>query len=131
MTGHTGQDILWQQLRWLYDAKLSLSDRSKGLFMLKKLSKEHLDLTSFSRMRVDLAVEVILLQVLSASVAKSFDFYGDPATRETQRFILMFDSFFDCLNVRNRDEHAKRRKPNLSPYTSPDDARFKVSHHGC
>ena len=58
-----GQDILWQQLRWLYDAKLSLSDRSKGLFMLKKLSKEHLDLTSFSRMRVDLAVEVRLLSV--------------------------------------------------------------------
>ena len=55
-----GQDILWQQL---YDAKLSLSDRSKGLFMLKKLSKEHLDLASFSRMRVDLAVEVILLSV--------------------------------------------------------------------
>ena len=27
-------------------------------FLLKKLSKEHLDLTSFSRMRVDLAAEV-------------------------------------------------------------------------
>lgn len=53
-----GKRILWQQLRGLYDAKLSLLKRSKGLFLLKKLSKEHLDLTSYSRMRVDLAAEV-------------------------------------------------------------------------
>ena len=35
-----------------------MSSRSEGLFLLKKLSKEHFDLTSYSRMRVDLAVEV-------------------------------------------------------------------------
>ena len=35
-----------------------MSSRSEGLFLLKKLSKEHLDLTSYSRMRVNLAVEV-------------------------------------------------------------------------
>lgn len=42
----------------LYDAKKSLLRRSEGLYILKKLSKEHLNLTSFSRMRVDLAAEV-------------------------------------------------------------------------
>jgi hypothetical protein len=51
-------DILWQHLWSLYDSKVSLASRSDGLFMLKKLSKEHLDLTSYSRMRVHLAVEV-------------------------------------------------------------------------
>ena len=45
---------LWR----LYDSKVSMSTRSEGLFLLKKLSKEHLDLTSYSRMRVNLAVEV-------------------------------------------------------------------------
>ena len=53
-----GKDISWQHLRTLYDAKMSLVERSEGLFLLKKLSKEHLDLTSFSRMRVNLAAEV-------------------------------------------------------------------------
>ena len=45
-------------VRWLYDAKASLSNRSECHFMLKKLSKEHLGLTSYSRMGVNLAVQV-------------------------------------------------------------------------
>ena len=53
-----GKDISWQHLRTLYDAKMSLAERSEGLFLLKKLSKEHLDLTSFSRMRVNFAAVV-------------------------------------------------------------------------
>ena len=72
--------------------------------MLKKLSKECLDLTSYSRMRVDLAVEIYKLlflyyyyccnyQVLSDTVCKGFEFYGDPSTTETLKFIEMFDTF--------------------------------------
>ncbi len=56
---------MWQQLWKLYNSKVSLSGRSEGLFLLKKLSKEHLDLTSYSRMRVDLAVEVGVQQLES------------------------------------------------------------------
>ena len=48
-----GKNISWQHLRTLYQAK-----RSNGLYLLKKLSKEHIDLSSYSRMRVDLAAEV-------------------------------------------------------------------------
>lgn len=128
----------------MYDAKVSLSSRSEGLFLLKKLSKEHLDLTSYSRMRVNLAVEVYrlncfqhaieisnlavvhVMQVLSDTVAKALDFYGDSKTRETQRFVRNFDIFFDCLNVRHPTEYIRRRKPNLEPYTSKDDVRFNV-----
>ena len=50
----------------------------------------------------------------------------DPKTTETEIFVRQFDQFFDCLNVRNRDEHFKRRKPHLRPYTSPNDYRLKV-----
>lgn len=64
--------------------------------------------------------------MLSETVANAFDFYGDEGTLETQRFILKFDTFFDCLNGRHPSEHIKRRKPNLKPYTSPVDERFKV-----
>lgn len=58
ITQINGKDILWRHLYTLYEAKMEMSTRSKGLYMLKKLSREHLHLTSYSRMRVDLAVEV-------------------------------------------------------------------------
>ena len=69
----------------------------------------------------------ILFQVLSESVARALEFYGDAETSETKMFVQIFDKFFDCLNVRNLDEHRKKRKPNLRPYTSPNDERLTVS----
>lgn len=68
-----------------------------------------------------------VIQVLSESVAKAYDFYGNNEAEETKRFISNFDTFFDCLNVRCPDEYIKRRKPNLKPYRSPDDTRLKVN----
>ncbi|XP_070537602.1 uncharacterized protein [Ptychodera flava] len=50
---------------------------------------------------------------------------GPPDAHETVRFIRHMDKFFDCLNVRNFDEHMRKRKPNLKPYSDPDDARFE------
>ena len=35
-----------------------MAERSQGLFILKKIEKEHVDLTSYSKMRVNLAAEV-------------------------------------------------------------------------
>lgn len=64
--------------------------------------------------------------MLSDTVAKAFAFYGDTKTDETQRFVKMFDQFFDCLNVRHPTEYIKHRKPLLKPYTSKDDERFAV-----
>lgn len=60
-------------------------------------------------------------------MASAFEFYGSSETTETQIFVETFDKFFDCLNVRNLDEHRKRRKPNLEPYRSSDDKRLSVS----
>ena len=36
----------------------------------------------------------------------------------------MFDSFFDCLNVRNSTESVTKLKPFLAPYSSVNDERF-------
>ena len=33
--------------------------------------------------------------------------------------------FFDCLNVRNKQEHIQKRKPFLEPYSCVDDSRFE------
>ena len=64
--------------------------------------------------------------MISESVANALEFYGDESTTETQKFVRNMDKFFDCLNVRNLDEHIKKRKPNLKPYTDISDPRFKV-----
>ena len=46
--------------------------------------------------------------------------------KETARFCMMFDKFFDCLNTRRHGEGKERRKPDLEPYRSGKDVRFTV-----
>ena len=35
------------------------------------------------------------------------------------------DQFFDCMNVRNKEEHVTKGKPFLKPFDSADDKRFR------
>ena len=51
--------MTWKHIRDLYDRCRIASDRS-GLSVLPKLNLEHVDLTLYSRMRVDLAAQVRL-----------------------------------------------------------------------
>ena len=50
-----GKKILWSHLENLYKAK---ENPGQGLHLLHKLKFEHVRLTSFSRMRIDLAAQV-------------------------------------------------------------------------
>ena len=59
-------------------------------------------------------------------MANALNFYGDPKTTETEKFCRTFDKWFDCLNVRNKSEYIRKKKPNLKPYTDPEDERLKV-----
>lgn len=66
--------------------------------------------------------------MLSESVANAFKYYAQPDTKETERFVRLFDKLFDCLNVRSVNEAITKKKPNLKPYKSATDERLKVSH---
>lgn len=70
---------------------------------------------------------IIVVQVLSASVAHALEYYGEADTSETRKFIQNFDRFFDCFNVRCVPEAVHKRKPDLRPYRDPCDSRFTVS----
>ena len=59
-------------------------------------------------------------------MADALSFYGYDDTSETERFVQLFDKFFDCLNVRSTDEYIRQRKPNLRPYTEITDERLTV-----
>ena len=54
------------------------------------------------------------------------DVYAD--TKATAEFCNKFDAFFDCLNVRCTREGKHKRKPNLEPYETSSDMRFKVNN---
>ena len=54
-----GKLVTWKHIKELYARCRATADRS-GLSLLPKLKLEHVELTSYSRMRVDLAAEVSL-----------------------------------------------------------------------
>ena len=110
-----GMYILWQHI-----AQLLYQDVENGLKLLPKITYEHINLSSYSVMRVNLAA-----QVLSATMAAVLKAYSPPDTAGTARLCEMVDSFFDCLNVRSTTEHQRKRKPFLAPYTSVEDQRFQ------
>ena len=109
-----GKYILWQHI-----AQLFYEDTDNGLKLLPKLTQDHIKLSSYSVMRVNLAA-----QVLSASVSAVLKKFGSPESSGTAKLCAMVDSFFDCLNVRSTTEHQRKRKPFLAPYTAVDDERF-------
>jgi hypothetical protein len=53
-----GQYIEWKQLWEIYEKLFAMSIQSHGLTIAPKLKLEHLKLTSYSRMRVDLAAQI-------------------------------------------------------------------------
>ena len=110
-----GCHILWQHVSNLY-----YEDMENGLKLLPRLTYEHVNLTPYSKMRVNLAA-----QILSASVSAVLKMKGSDDILGTAKFCEMLDKFFDCLNVRSTTEHIRKRKEFLAPYTSTGDERFE------
>ena len=53
-----GQRIAWKHICDLVDKISNTAIASRGLSLVPKLKQEHIILTSYSRMRVDLAAQV-------------------------------------------------------------------------
>ena len=107
-------------LSWSHISRLCYEDLECGLKLVNKLTSDHVNLTSYSVMRVNLAV-----QVLSETVGNVLNSFGPEETAGTAKFCIMVDKYFDCLNVRNTTEQITKRKPFLKSYYSIDDARFE------
>ena len=76
-------------------SKLYFSDLDCGLHQLPKLSVDHIVLKSFSKMKVNLAV-----QVISKTVALALKrFYTTGEANEPAKLCEIINDFFDCLNV--------------------------------
>ena len=111
-----GKNISWMHIVNLYTYHVE----GKTFSFCPKLTRSHIDLTSFSCMKVALAA-----QVLSSTVADALmHTYGDNVS-ETVHFIQNMNKFFDVLNTRNLNEGKRTRNPNLAPYTDPRDPRLQ------
>ncbi|CAB4016684.1 Hypothetical predicted protein [Paramuricea clavata] len=95
------------------------SDQEYALHRLSKLTLDHVLLSSFSKMKVRLAVQV-LSQTVSTCLIES----GDPSVVGMAMFCQMVNDFFDCSNVRSTTEHQRKRNDRMRPYESVDDKRL-------
>ena len=102
-----------------------------GIRLVPKLKYEHINFTSFSKMRVDLAAHAgwytlcaysILICIYLRFLVSLFQMTGGEGAEQTAIFVSMFDKSFDCLNY---NSGTQKRKPFLEPYRSPDDERLK------
>jgi hypothetical protein len=100
-------------------ANLFYSDQELALHSLPKLTLDHIVLTSYSKMKVKLAT-----QVLSKSVAVALEESGDEEVLGTAKFCRMMNDFFDCTNVRSTTEYVRKRNDLIKPYSSCDDSRL-------
>ncbi|KAK3920014.1 Transposable element P transposase [Frankliniella fusca] len=114
------EDISWKPIELLFEATKNEKFRSH------KLTRAHIQLTSYGCMKVVLAA-----QVMSDSVVKGIqNFKDDPRFQqydldELCKFLKLMNDAFDCWNS-HTDEKGKRNKwnPLLAPYTDVNDPRF-------
>ena len=104
---------------WRHVAQMYYQDVENCQKLLPRLTFDHINLNAYSKMHVNLAV-----QVLSASMAAVLRSFGPPEAEGTAKYCEMVDGFFDCLNVRSTTEHQRKRKPFLAPYHDTQDGRY-------
>ena len=104
---------------WEHISRCYFTDLELGLHQLPKLTLEHINLTSFAKIKVNLAV-----QVLSKSMAEALKRSMPPEVSETAQFCELMNNFFYCCNVRSINEQPRKQNQMLAPYKSCNDERF-------
>jgi len=56
---NNGYQISWKHKVDLYNKLTDMASKSKGITLNTKLKREHIELTSYSRMHVDLAAQIV------------------------------------------------------------------------
>ena len=108
---NNGRALLWQHIK-------DILAMNESLKIAPKMRDEHVDLTSHSVMKVNLAV-----QTLSATNAHILKHYHDAEKHATAEYCSLMNDFFHIMNVRR--EHVTKRNPLLKPFSSEDDQRFE------
>ena len=119
---HSKTRSMWfnQNISWKHVVRLYEEHCERGEFRLcPKLTRDHLMLTSFSKMRVKLAA-----QVLSATVANALQYAYGNAVNSNAEFINILNRWFDIMNVKNLYEGQHTRNSDLLAFTDVNDSRL-------
>lgn len=112
------EHLSWQVLKELVDLT------SSKKFKAHKLTKAHIKLTSFSRMKVSYAVQVFSKAVADYLLRfQNHERFKKLHTKEIIKFILLMNRFFDCLNGKEV-EGAPLKKEDYRAYRDKNDERF-------
>ena len=101
------------------------SDRQSAIRKMPKLANEHIYLHPYSKMRVNLAA-----QVMSTTVSKVMMVYGRSTCSEKAKFFSIIDKLFDWFNVRRLTKGDHKRKPLVNPYKDINDERLEFLQKG-
>ena len=85
---------MWKYVFFFYGhiiARIYHEDSESGLKLVNKLTSDHINLTSYSVIKVNLAA-----RVLSETVGNVLNDFGPEEAAGTGKFCLMIDKFFDC-----------------------------------
>ena len=122
-SGTGGTRCLWRNeknLLWEHISRCYFADLDLGLHQLPKLTIDHIHLTSYAKMKFNLAVQ-ILSKSMAEALRRSMPL---EEVSETATFCQLMNDFFDCCNVRSSDEHQIQQNALLAPYRKCDDPRF-------
>ena len=89
---------------WRHVAQMYYQDVENCLKVLPRMTFDHINLNAYSKMRVNLAA-----QVLSASMAAVLRSFGPPEAEGTAKYCEMVE---------------RKRKPFLAPYHDSQDSRY-------
>lgn len=113
---NNGKDISWMHVVRLYEETCENSEFK----LCPKLTRNHIDLSSFSKMKVSLAT-----QVFSATVANALELKYKDEVSGTTKFIRIMNKWFDLMNTKNVLESHKKRNSDLAPFSNASDDRLK------
>jgi len=120
---HSKTRCLWfdQDISWTHVSKLFHEHCEMAEYRLcPKLTRNHVNLTSFSKMSVSIAA-----QVFSNSVANALEHVWGSNVSSTVKFVRIMNKWFDIVNVKHLYEGKNSRNGDLVPFTSVDDARLE------
>ena len=106
-------------LEWKYIRDI-VRLNTQGPKVVPKMTEEHINLSSHSKMKVNLAV-----QTLCATNGKILESKFGPAHEGTAKFCSVMNKFFDVMNVRHPTEYIEKRNWDIRPFESPDDDRLQ------
>ena len=118
---HKSSRLLWNggNISWRHIVRL-FEEHCKGQYRLcRKLTQQHISLTPFSIMKVNLAA-----QVMSNTVAKALELKYGNEVAATVEFISHINKWFDLMNVRSLREANRTRNLDVTPFTDVNDLRL-------